>query len=326
MSIADARKAASASGDPTFTYEGTRYATSPRGARPPKPPGLRGMSQEVYDGIASAATALQIPPSELATIIAFETGGTMDPMQPGPTTKWGQHRGFIQFGEPQAKSAGIDFTSRESAIATQLGADGGIVNYALSSGFVPGEMDALQLYATINGGNPNAVGARDAAAGGTPGTVADKYYTQMAPFREQANSTYGSDFVPNASEGATGGSGTGVDANGPVGAEAGETGIPADAGPAARMKLFQSLAGEYGDNGGGIYGGGSVMGDSIGMARPVAPAVQLEAWAAPAGGVTGGAGGGATEFIPGAGFVPDTGIEPEQYAEGGNIGSTAIPM
>lgn len=139
--------------------------------------------------ITETAIALQIPPEELATLISFETGGTMDPMQPGPTTRWGQHRGLIQFGEPQAKQYGVDFSSPEAALESQLGKDGAIVKYALAHGYKPGEHRGVNLYATINAGDPMALGAKDEAAGGTPGTVEDKYYKQMAPHAKKFMST-----------------------------------------------------------------------------------------------------------------------------------------
>lgn len=156
---------------------------------PTRPPGTRqeavgmNLSPEMQGLIAETAQALGVSPLELATQISYETGGSMDPMQPGPTTKWGQHRGLIQFGEPQAEQYGVDFSSPEAALRSQLGKDGAIVKYALAHGFKPGEHNGLNLYATINAGNPNKTGASDEAAGGAPGTVADKYYKQMGAHR-----------------------------------------------------------------------------------------------------------------------------------------------
>jgi hypothetical protein len=141
-------------------------------------------------GIEATAAALGVSPEEMATLISYETGGTFNPMQPGPTTKWGQHRGFIQFGEPQAKQYGVDFSNPTNALYSQLGENGAIVKYALAHGFKPGEMTAAQLYATINAGNPFAMGAKDEAAGGAPGTVADKYYKQMEPHRAKVSEMF----------------------------------------------------------------------------------------------------------------------------------------
>jgi hypothetical protein len=45
-------------------------------------------------------------------------------------------------------------------------------------GVKPG-MNGANVYVAINADDPNKVGARDAAAGGTWGTVADKWNHQM---------------------------------------------------------------------------------------------------------------------------------------------------
>lgn len=133
-------------------------------------------------GIHETAAALNIDPVDLATVISYETGGTFDPEQPGPTTQWGQHRGLIQFGEPQARRYGVDWSD---PLGSQLGADGAIVNYLLSSGFEPG-MGMLDLYSTINAGAPGLYGRSDANNGGAPGTVRDKVDNQMAGHRRNA--------------------------------------------------------------------------------------------------------------------------------------------
>lgn len=156
---------------------------------PAQPVSKTQLSPRMSQLIAETADALQISPRELATIISFETGGTMDPLQSGPTTQWGTHRGLIQFGEPQAADYGVDFSSPEAALESQLGANGAIVKYALANGYVPGQHNEANLYATINAGDPNKLNARDEAAGGTPGTVLDKYNTQMEPHRAKFGST-----------------------------------------------------------------------------------------------------------------------------------------
>ena len=58
-------------------------------------------------GIVQTARSLGINPVDLATVISYETAGTFDPTKRGPTTQWGQHRGLIQFGEPQAVVASL---------------------------------------------------------------------------------------------------------------------------------------------------------------------------------------------------------------------------
>lgn len=137
-------------------------------------------------GIVGTAKALGVTPQDVATAISYETGGTFNPTQVGPTTKWGQHRGYIQFGEPQAKQFGVDWNN---PIGSQLGENGAIVKYALANGFKPG-MSFMDLYSTINAGAPGRYGARDAAAGGAPGTVADKVNTQMGGHRARARALF----------------------------------------------------------------------------------------------------------------------------------------
>ena len=132
-----------------------------------------------YLELKATADRLGIPLEKLLGNMSYETGGTLDPQQLGPTTQWGQHQGLIQYGKPQAAAAGVDFSTPESAWATQLGADGGIVNYALDAGFKPGEHDWRQFYSTVNAGSPNRFNASDANNGGAPGTVADKIVNQI---------------------------------------------------------------------------------------------------------------------------------------------------
>lgn len=137
---------------------------------------------DLATGIRETAQALGMDPVDLATLISYETAGTFDPQQAGPTTKWGQHRGLIQFGEPQARQYGVDWSD---PAGSQLGADGAIVKYMLASGFKPG-MSMLDAYSTINAGAPGRYNASDANNGGAPGTVADKVNEQMAGHRENA--------------------------------------------------------------------------------------------------------------------------------------------
>src|SRR5690606_17542475 len=82
-------------------------------------------------GIVSTANALGMDPVDLATIISYETAGTFDPTKAGPTTQWGQHRGLIQWGEPQARQYGVDWSD---PIGSQLGPDGAIVRYFRNAG------------------------------------------------------------------------------------------------------------------------------------------------------------------------------------------------
>lgn len=141
----------------------------------------------VRDGIAETAKALGISPIDLATAISYETGGTFDPTKAGPTTKWGQHRGLIQFGEPQAKEHGVDWSD---PVGSQLGANGAVASYLRSAGVKPG-MGLLDIYSAINAGAPGLYDRSDAAAGGAPGTVRDKVEKQMAGHRANAEAIFG---------------------------------------------------------------------------------------------------------------------------------------
>lgn len=141
----------------------------------------------IASGIREAADALGMSPEDLATIISYETAGTFSPTQKGPTTKWGQHKGLIQFGEPQAEEYGVDW---ENPYDSQLGAEGAIVKYFLDRGFEPG-MGMLDAYSIVNAGAPGLYSASDTAAGGAPGTVKDKVEKQMAGHRAKARKLLG---------------------------------------------------------------------------------------------------------------------------------------
>jgi len=147
-------------------------------------------------GVIDAATALGANPLDLATAISYETGGTLDPQQAGPTTQYGQHKGLIQFGQPQAAQYGADFSTPYDAMNSQLGADGAIVHYLQDHGYQPG-MGLADLYSTINAGAPGRYGASDAANGGAPGTVADKV-AGMGGHAADMAAMFGGDYLPDA--------------------------------------------------------------------------------------------------------------------------------
>ncbi len=146
-----------------------------------------GPPHTLKSGIIASAASLGVSAQDLATAISYETGGTLDPKKVGPTTKWGQHRGLIQFGEPQAAQYGVDFSTKQSAIDTQLGTNGAIVNYLRDAGVQPG-MGLLQIYSAINAGGVGEkyYGRSDTAAGGAPGTVLDKVNNQMSGHKVNA--------------------------------------------------------------------------------------------------------------------------------------------
>lgn len=146
-------------------------------------PGTVGnVDPSIRSGIVETASALGIDPVDLATAISYETAGTFDPTKAGPTTQWGQHRGLIQFGEPQAKEYGVNW---EDPIGSQLGENGAVANYLRATGVQPG-MGLLDIYSAINAGGVGRYGASDANNGGAPGTVADKVNDQMAGHRAKA--------------------------------------------------------------------------------------------------------------------------------------------
>jgi hypothetical protein len=155
------------------------------------------------DLIVETANALQMDPLDLATIISFETSGTFNPTQRGPTTKWGQHKGLIQWGEPQAQQYGVDWND---PIGSQLGANGAIVRYFQGRGWQPG-MDGMNAYSIVNAGSPGRFNASDTAAGGTWGTVRDKWTHQMHDHRAKAAGLLGGSFVPPPGQGRLGGPG-----------------------------------------------------------------------------------------------------------------------
>lgn len=174
------------------------------------PPGVDPKSLEKPMGgdmrslIVETANELGMPPAVLATIISYETAGTFNPRKKGPTTQWGQHEGLIQFGQPQQKQYGVDLSSEEAAIRSQLGASGAIVKYFRQNGWQPG-MSELDAYSIVNAGAPGKYNASDANNGGAAGTVADKVKTQFGPHREKAAAFLGGEFAAQA----------GMDAEGP---------------------------------------------------------------------------------------------------------------
>lgn len=146
---------------------------------------------DIRGGIIEAASALGIDPVDLATVISYETAGTFDPTKRGPTTQWGQHRGLIQFGEPQAKEYGVNW---DDPIGSQLGANGAVANYLRKAGVTPG-MGILDVYSAVNAGRVGRYNASDANNGGAPGTVRDKVERQMGGHRQKALSLLG-DLAP----------------------------------------------------------------------------------------------------------------------------------
>lgn len=142
------------------------------------------MSAELAQAITATASNLGIDPVDLATAISYETAGTFDPWKAGPTTKWGQHRGLIQWGEPQRQQYGV---TQDMPVPAQLEAVG---RYLQDRGVRPG-MGLMDVYSAINAGGVGLYNRSDAHVGGAPGTVADKVNNQMAGHRQKAQSLLG---------------------------------------------------------------------------------------------------------------------------------------
>jgi hypothetical protein len=198
------------------------------------------VTPEMKEGIVKTASALGISPVDLATTISYETAGTFDPTKAGPRTQWGQHRGLIQFGEPQAKQHGVDWTN---PVASQLGENGAVASYLRTAGVKPG-MGLLDIYSAINAGAPGLYDRSDAGNGGAPGTVRDKVEKQMAGHRAKAQALFADLPAPGAS---------------PVSSETGQPGFAIPPAPAAAAQPMPAV---------------NPMGDVTGM--PEAPAMTPE--------------------------------------------------
>ncbi|MCJ2069390.1 phage tail tape measure protein [Methylobacterium sp. J-030] len=95
--------------------------------------------------LKQAAKELGTSPKDLATVISYETGGRFSPSIRGG--KNNRYIGLIQFGEPEQRDYGAN---QQQTFAEQMPA---VVRFLKHRGFKPG-MDLMQLYKTINGGNP----------------------------------------------------------------------------------------------------------------------------------------------------------------------------
>lgn len=140
----------------------------------------------LVDAVKASAARLGISPSDLLTVMSYETGGRLDPNLWGG--KGGQHLGLIQFGPEERNRYGVK--PGMSVEAQVLAAE----NFLRDRGLKPG-MGLLDVYSTVNAGRPGLYGRSDAHNGGLPGTVADKVAT-MAPHRMRAEALLGGGAVP----------------------------------------------------------------------------------------------------------------------------------
>lgn len=147
------------------------------------------MNQELKDALIEGGRQYGLDPVHVATAISYETGGTFDPWQKGPTTQHGEHRGLIQWGEPQRKQYGI---TQQTSVRDQVMAT---FKYLSDRGVKSGD-GLLPIYAAINAGNAKKIHASDANNGGAPGTVLDKVRDQMTGHERNAQRLMGGNFGP----------------------------------------------------------------------------------------------------------------------------------
>ncbi len=155
--------------------------------------GIKVDTKGLAGAIQQTAQQLGIDPVDLATVMSYETGGTFDPWKKGPTTKWGTHRGLIQWGEPQAAKYGV---TQDMPIEQQVAAAG---RYLLDAGVKPG-MGLIDIYSAVNAGAPGLYDRSDWKAGGAPGTVADKVMYQMEGHKQKAAALLGGTYQPTVGD------------------------------------------------------------------------------------------------------------------------------
>lgn len=120
--------------------------------------------REMARSIAQGAQSLGADPTDYATAMSYESARSFDPWAKGPVTKWGQHRGTIQYGEPQQKEFGV--TPNQSFHDQVTDSN---VRYLQKNGFKAG-MGFDALYKAINGGKVTAhTSTPDANTGRTIG-------------------------------------------------------------------------------------------------------------------------------------------------------------
>lgn len=144
---------------------------------------------DLSQAIIASAQRLGVNPVDLATAVSYETAGTFDPWKKGPTTQWGQHRGLIQWGEPQRQKYGV-YQGMNNA--DQMKA---VERYLTDAGVQP-DMGLLDIYSAINAGKVKRYNASDANNGGAWGTVADKVNHQMDGHRAKAEQLLAGKFTP----------------------------------------------------------------------------------------------------------------------------------
>ena len=158
-------------------------------------------SQEMAAAIRANAERLGINPSYLAAAMSFETGGTLDPWKAGPTTKYGQHHGLIQWGGPQAREYGV---GPNSSITDQVNAAG---KYLADRGVKPGH-GMTNIYSAILHGDANSgFNVRDkngtSASSGAQRMLASEHANALANLDRAGGQTQTASADPNAQLGRT---------------------------------------------------------------------------------------------------------------------------
>jgi hypothetical protein len=140
---------------------------------------------------------------------------------------------LIQFGEPQAAQYGVDWNN---PVGSQLGPEGAVAKYLKATGVKPG-MGLLDIYSAINAGGVGLYNRSDAAAGGAPGTVADKVRDQMDGHRAKAMALLGGSGAPPMVQMASAAPSSGI---GPMGFQAPQ--MPVQAGAPNGVQIMPAGA------------------------------------------------------------------------------------
>ncbi len=122
-------------------------------------------TKENAQAIRESAKRLGTTPEDLATVIAYETGGTFSPGQWGG--KGGRYAGLIQFGPTERAQYGAH---PGQSFTEQMGA---VERYLKGRGFKPG-MGIKDLYSTVNAGSPGHYHASD-----KPGETVETHVNRM---------------------------------------------------------------------------------------------------------------------------------------------------
>lgn len=127
--------------------EGTNItpAANPRGQATPRAP-AGGPDRELVAATIETADRLGVDPSDLLTVVGYETIGTYDPHKRGG--KNGNYVGLIQFGPEERARFGYD---KNQTAAEQM--RGPVFNYLSTRGVKPG-MGIEDIYSTVLTGSP----------------------------------------------------------------------------------------------------------------------------------------------------------------------------